>query len=191
MTIQDIFADLPSLSTERLVLRRMSMDDAADMFENSSDPEMTRYVGWDAHRTIEDSRAFLATVIEQYHNGHVANWGIEQRENGRLIGTCGFIYWNITHARAEIGYALGRKYWNMGYMTEAVDEVLRFGFQRMELNRIEARCEVENIASARVMEKCGMSFEGVLRQHMLVRGSFRDLKMYSILRGEWEQAHAT
>ena len=147
---------------------------------------MTRYVGWEAHKTIENSRAFLASVVEQYHNGHVTSWGIEHRAEGRLIGTGGFVYWNIAHARAEIGYAIGPKYWGQGYMTEAVGAMLRFGFQRMELNRIEARCEVENIASARVMEKCGMSFEGILRHHMLVRGSFRDLKMYSMLRQEWE-----
>ncbi len=184
MTIQDIFGDLPTLETERLILRRLSMSDAGDVFAYASDAEVARHVSWKAHGTIEDSRAFLAAIIEQYHNGHVAGWGVEHRADKQLIGTAGFMSWNIDHARAEIGYAIGRSYWNAGYMSEAVREIIRFGFERMELNRIEARCMVENIGSARVMEKCGMHYEGTLRQQMFVKGAYRDLKMYSILRDD-------
>jgi len=185
MTIQDIFGDLPTLQTERLILRRLSMSDAEDVFAYASDPEVARHVSWNAHATLEDSRAFLAAIVEQYHNGHVAGWGVEHRADRRLIGTAGFIYWNIDHARAEIGYAIGRSYWNAGYMTEAVREIIRFGFERMKLNRIEARCKVDNAGSARVMEKSGLRYEGTLRQQMIVKGEYRDLKMYAILREDW------
>jgi ribosomal-protein-alanine N-acetyltransferase len=91
----------------------------------------------------------------------------------------------MTHSRAEIGYALSRRYWGEGYMSEAVNAVIEFGFREMLLNRIMARCEVNNIASARVMEKVGMQLEGILRQHLFVKGRYWDLKIYSILREEF------
>jgi len=185
MRIEDIFQDLPVLQTERLRLRKLSMHDVEDVFAYASSPEVARYVVWTAHETIEDSRTFVASVLEQYDNGVISPWGIENRDNGRLIGTCGFASWNISHARAEIGYALGREYWGRGYMTEAARHALAFGFEHMGLNRIQARCEVDNVGSARVMEKIGMSYEGTLRQQMFVKGTYRDMKMYSVLRRDW------
>lgn len=91
------------------------------------------------------------------------------------------------HGRGEIAYALNRAYWGNGYMPEAAAAVLAFGFDTLQLNRIEARCEVDNLPSERVMQKLGMQFEGVLRQHVQVQGRYRDLKLYSILREEWQQ----
>lgn len=101
------------------------------------------------------------------------------------VGTCGYVWWLPRHARAEIAYALARRCWNQGLTTEAVRALVAFGFSTMQLNRVEARCEIPNVASARVMEKAGMSFEGVLRQHMFAKGRYVDLKLYSILKQEW------
>lgn len=92
------------------------------------------------------------------------------------------------HASAELGYVLSRSYWGRGLMPEAVRAMIRFGFQRMDLNRIEARCIAKNTASARVMEKAGMTREGTLRESELIKGAFRDMKRYSILRREFEAA---
>ena len=89
------------------------------------------------------------------------------------------------HARAELGYVLSRKLWGRGLMPEAVRAVVRFGFGRMELNRIEARCIIENAASARVMEKAGMTCEGTLREREFIKGAYRDMRLYSILRREY------
>lgn len=186
MMIEDVFHNIPTLETERIILRRLRMADAEDLFAYASDPEVARHVVWDTHRSIEDSKSFLGSVIEQYNNGMVSSWGIEERASGTLIGTCGFVYWNIDHARAEIGYALGRPYWGRGYMTEAAGRITAFGFESMKLNRVEARCEVPNVGSARVMQKIGMSYEGILRQQMFVKGKYQDLMMYSILRSEWK-----
>lgn len=187
MMIEDIFRDIPTLETGRIILRPMRMDDADDIFAYASDPEVAKHVVWDTHASIEDSKSFLGSVLEQYNNGMVSSWGIEERASGKLIGTCGFVYWNITHARAEIGYALGRAYWGRGYMTEAAGQITAFGFESMKLNRLEARCEVANVGSAKVMQKIGMSYEGILRQQIFVKGHYQDLMMYSILRSEWER----
>jgi ribosomal-protein-alanine N-acetyltransferase len=185
LKVEDVFGDLPVLPTERLRLRRLDLDDAPDVFAYASDPEVSRYTTWEAHKTIQDSLAFLMSAIELYKTFQVAPWGMEHKREAKIIGTCGFVYWNLRHRRAEIAYALARPYWNQGYTTEAVRAVLDFGYRVMGLNRIEARCDVPNVASARVMEKAGMKFEGVLRRHMFVKNTYVDLKMYSVLRNEW------
>ena len=185
LAIEDIFGNLPPLETERLLLRKLSLDDAYDLFAYGRDPEVTRYVMWEPHRTVDDSIQFIKWAIRQYEEGQIAPWGVELKETGKLVGTAGFHTWSTRHRRAEIGYTLARPFWGQGLMTEAVRAIIDFGFRVMDLNRIEARCFTENIASARVMEKCGMQFEALLREQELVKGRYEDLKMYSILRREW------
>ena len=92
------------------------------------------------------------------------------------------------HARAELGYVLSREHWGKGLMPEAVRAVMAFGFEKLSLNRIQARCIAENLASARVMEKAGMTFEGTLRESEFIKGAYRDIKLYSILRREYRGA---
>jgi ribosomal-protein-alanine N-acetyltransferase len=184
LNVEDVFGDLPDLETERLLLRKMRMEDAEDLFAYGSDPEVSQRTSWQPHRSIEDSRAFLAGVLEGYAKGTSGAWGMEHRADHAFIGTCG-ISWVPRHARGELGYAMARPYWGQGLMTEAVRAVIAFGFERMALNRIEARCIVANIGSARVMEKNGMRLEGVIRQQVFAKGAFHDLKLYSILRREW------
>lgn len=99
-----------------------------------------------------------------------------------MVGACGLVNWEAEHARAEVGFVLSREYWGRGLMSEAVRAILRFGFERMNLNRIEARCIAENAASARVMEKAGMVYEGTLRQREYIKGAYRDIKLYAILK---------
>ncbi|MBW4494589.1 MAG: GNAT family N-acetyltransferase [Oscillatoria princeps RMCB-10] len=185
MLPQGIFGELPALETDRLLLRKMTMEDAADMFEYASNPDVAKFTTWRAHKSVEDSELFLRAVMDEYRKHEPSSWGIEEKFERKLIGTCGFANWSPSDFRGEIGYALSRKYWGKGYMTEAVRAAIDFGFRTLQLNRIEARCEIKNIASARVMEKAGMRFEGILRQHAFYKGAFRDLKMYSILRKEW------
>lgn len=185
LRIKEVFGDLPTLETSRLVLRRITPDDLFDVFDYASDPEVARHVSWEHHLTTEDSRQFISLVEERYARGEVSPWGMIDRARNRLIGTCGYVSWQPAHARAEIGYALARRYWGRGLMTEAVREIIRFGFDRMQLNRIEAHCLLANTASERVMQKVGMTFEGILREAMLVKGQYRDLKLYSLLRREY------
>ena len=184
--IEDVFSDLPTLETERLVLRKMRLDDAEDLFEYACDPEVSIYTTWSPHQSVQDSQEFLLRILSLYESGHLADWGIEHKADGKFIGTCGFAVWEPYHSKAEIGYAMSRQYWGQGLMTEAARRVIDFGFENMQLNRVEARCMVENIGSARVMEKSGMTYEGILREHMYAKGRYNDLKIYSILRREWE-----
>ncbi len=183
--VREVLRELPTLETERLLLRKMSLDDAEAVLAYASDPEVTRYVIWETHRSREDSESFLRSVVGSYENAEEATWGIVYKGDRRFVGGCGIVGWDPDHARAEMGYVLSREYWGRGLMPEAVRAMIRFGFERMGLNRIEARCIAENAASARVMEKAGMAYEGTLRQREFIKGAYRDMKVYSILRSEF------
>lgn len=174
----------PRLETERLVLRALVPGDAAAIFAYASDPKVARYMAWEAHRSIQDAEAFLDLTMSRYESGDAPDWGIVYKGDGRLVGTSGFVEREREHARAEVGYVLDRSYWGRGLAAEALGAMISFGFTRMGLNRIEARCIAENTASARVMEKAGMVHEGTLRQREFLKGSYRDMKLYAILKGE-------
>lgn len=185
MKLLDILANLPTIETERLLLRKITLNDASDMFEYASNPKVSEYTMWSTHTSIEDTKYFLKSLTKMYKRRELVDWGIVHKAEKKFIGTCGFVEWSMTHSRAEIGYALSARYWREGYMSEAVNAVIEFGFREMLLNRIVGRCEVNNIASARVMEKVGMRLEGILRQQLFVKGRYWDLKIYSILREEF------
>jgi ribosomal-protein-alanine N-acetyltransferase len=183
-----VFADLPEIETQRLLLRKMRLDDAEAMFAYASDPAVARHVLWETHRSIEDSESFLRLAIEGYERGDFGGWGVILKDSGAFIGTCGLdAGYAPEHARAELGYVLSREYWGKGLMPEAVRAIIAFGFARVDLNRIEARCIAANLASARVMEKAGMTYEGTLREREFIKGAYRDMKLYSILRREYHR----
>lgn len=184
--MRTVFTSLPTLETERLFLRPLTLGDEDDVFAYASDPEVARLVSWETHPDRNASRAFLEWVLNRYLSGREAPWAMATRVTGRVIGTCGFVHWDVPNGFAEIGYAMARKHWGKGIMTEAVRRVIDFGFQSMDLARIEAVCLMDNTASARVMEKVGMQFEGILRERLRHQGTPHDIKMYSILRHEWE-----
>jgi [ribosomal protein S5]-alanine N-acetyltransferase len=182
---ENLFKNLPYLETERLKLRKLTARDAGDVFEYASVTEVSLYVSWMPHRTIADTKSFLKHVLFQYEKGIPSSWGIVLKETGKLIGTIGFHWWSTEHSKAELGYVISDKYWNQGYTTEALRKILQFGFEIMQLERIEARCFTENAASERVMQKCGMKLEGILRSSLFIKGGFRDFKLYSILKTEY------
>ncbi|MCC3603264.1 MAG: GNAT family N-acetyltransferase [Microcoleus sp. PH2017_29_MFU_D_A] len=185
MKLLDILANIPTIETERLLLRKITLNDASDMFEYASNPEVSEYTMWSTHTSIEDTKYFLKSLTKMYKRKELVDWGIVHKAEKKFIGTCGYVEWSMTHSRAEIGYALSARYWREGYMSEAVNAIIEFGFREMLLNRIVGRCEVNNIASVRVMEKVGMQLEGILRQQLFVKGRYWDLKIYSILREEF------
>ncbi|MBQ7320786.1 MAG: GNAT family N-acetyltransferase [Clostridia bacterium] len=189
-TIYHIFSHIPQLETERLILRRMLVSDAEDMFDYAHRSDVTRHLTWDPHPDIQYTREYLAYISAHYAAGDFFDWAVIERASGRMIGTCGFTRFHCEADCAEIGYVLHPSFWGRGIATEAVREVIRFGFQRLEVNRIEAKFMEGNEASRRVMEKNGMTFEGMLRQSMYIKGDYRNVGICSILRSEyfsWER----
>ncbi|HPF86524.1 MAG TPA: GNAT family protein [Candidatus Limiplasma sp.] len=174
-----------AILTPRLVLRPAQMKDAQDLYDYSKDPEVARFVLWDAHRSIRETRSVLRHMIRDYHYAPPFTYVIELKEENRVIGTIGLMNVNRLHRSAEVGYSLSRAYWNRGIMSEALKGMLGFCFDTMEFNRIEAQHEVENPASGAVMRHAGMRHEGTLRKRIYNKGRFRDVELYAILKEEF------
>lgn len=173
------------LETKRLLLRKLKIEDTESIYQWFSDPELTRLSTWNYHRSKEDTRTFLHLMIERYNKGDLPqNWGIVHKESSNVIGLCGFTDYSIINSSATVGYAVARNYWNLGIATEAMKEVLRYAFMNLGCNRVEANCFPENLPSKEVMKKLGMSYEGLLRKKLFVKGIFHDIESYSILKGE-------
>ena len=185
MNISDIYTDLQPLKTERLLLRKLTQGDLDDFYAWASDPEVARYVTWGAHKSSDETHEFIDRILNRYKHANLAPWAIVHRKDNRMVGLDGFCKWDIRHSRAELAYVLSKDYWNKGYMSEASRAIINFGFQHMNLNRNDARCRIPNTGSARVMEKCGMTFEGILREVAFIKGNFQDLKLYAIVKRDW------
>jgi ribosomal-protein-alanine N-acetyltransferase len=181
-----IFANIPTISTERLVLRRIKGDDVEDMYEYSSDARVTEYLTWSPHPDKTYTLEYISYLQSRYRTGDFYDWAVVLKDSGKMIGTCGFTRFDYANNSAEIGYVLNTEYHGQGIATEAVKKVLEFGFEKLCLNRIEGKYMVENAASRRVMEKCFMTFEGVRREGMLIKGRYRNVGVCSILKKEFE-----
>ncbi|TSA28457.1 MAG: N-acetyltransferase [Ignavibacteriales bacterium] len=179
--------EIPKMETERLILRKITIDDVNDIYEYASITDVTTFVLWDTHKTKQDSIDFIKLTEEQFNNNISFIWGIVIKSENKLIGTIDLRNWDAIHKCGEIGYVISQKYWNRGYVSEAMKTVIKFGLEELHLNRIEAHCEEENIGSWRVMEKCGMKYEGTLREKVFIKERFRSMKMYSILKSEWKK----
>ena len=170
---------METLETERLILRPVRQEDRAQIFLWASDPEVSRYTIWNVHQTELDTQIFLDYCFKEYAERGVGPWVIEQKETGQMVGNCGFASFHLPDRRGEIGYWISRPQWGKGYAAEAVLAIMGFGFEKLGLMRIEARCMLVNTASERVMQKTGMRFEGVLRKHLIAKGAFHDVRLYA------------
>jgi ribosomal-protein-alanine N-acetyltransferase len=185
MDVDKLFSQSPVFISERLILRKLTMDDAEEYFQFASDPLVSVDTLWDRHETLGDTIPYLEKVIHKYDLKQAFRWGIIHRLDNKLIGRTGLISLDPVHEKAEIGYALSSEYWNKGIITEATSEIIKYGFMELGLNRIEGRCNYNNVGSSRVMEKMGMVYEGTLRQQLKIKGKFLDQKLYSILKSDF------
>ena len=185
-TIYQLFSHIPTLETERLSLRGMRVSDAEDMFAYAQYEPVTRYLTWTPHPNVKHTKEYLTYVSQRYRTGDFFDWAIVSREDGRMIGTCGFTAFDFPSDSAEIGYVLNPAYHGRGLATEAVREVIRFGFEELKLHRIEAKFMKENTRSLKLMERVGMQFEGYAREALKIKGEYRTIGRCGILRQEWE-----
>ncbi|HYF65454.1 MAG TPA: GNAT family protein [Herpetosiphonaceae bacterium] len=188
MDIATVFSPFPHLDTERLLLRALRPADLDDLYAYAADPELARHTEWDHYASRDEAAADLDGYLRRYDRTEqpLPVWGIEHRADRRLIGICNISRWWIEDRRAEIGYAVSRRYWGHGMAVEAARAMIDFGFSRMGLMRIQATCLPINQPSQRVMLKLGLRHEGRLRAYETWAGAAQDLEMYAITRGDWE-----
>lgn len=178
-------SELPSLETERLLLRPLSMLDLEFVFRHFSDPEVNRYLlDEEPVTTLEQAQSiidFYSLPGRKSYN----RWVIVRKSDALAIGTCGYHQWQAMHRRAEIGYDLEKDSWKQGIMTEALLAMLSYGFEQMGLNRVEALVYIENDASIRLLERLGFQKEGLLRQYFRRDETYYDHWLLSLLKAEW------
>jgi ribosomal-protein-alanine N-acetyltransferase len=177
--------EIPVLETERLVLRAFSTDDINDIFEYASVKEVTDFLPWETHKTLDDTRAFLKMSREMFNKYGNIDFAILLKQEKKVIGGISIRKWNDINRCADIGYVLSSKYWGRGIITEAIKRIIKFGFEDLNVNRIEAHCDENNTGSYRAMEKAGMKYEGTLREKTFMKGKFINMKFYSILKSEY------
>lgn len=176
------------IETGRLILRPFTMADAMAMFENwASDPEVTKYVTWPTHSSVEITRMVLRDWTDSYESPDRYNWAIVLKEDGKLIGNISVVRLFEDVDACEIGYCMGRPWWGRGIMTEAMRAVIDYLFENVGFNRISARHDPRNVGSGRVMQKSGMTYEGTLRQVDRNNTGLCDASYYSILKEEWDR----
>ncbi len=183
----NLFTRMPTIATDRLVLRKMHTYDYNDMYSYASRADLTEYLLWSPHSSSSYTKEYLKYVEKRYLVGDFYDFAVVEKEGGKMIGTCGFTKIDLQNKVAEIGYVLNPDFHNRGYATEAARAVIEFGFSRLGVNRIEARFMEGNDASLRVMQKLGMTLEGYMRNSMLVKGKYRTIGVCSILKSEYKQ----
>lgn len=174
--------DFPILETERLILRPLRIEDAADLFEYFSKDEVTEFYDVDSFTDIKQAEKLIMNWKDKFNNSLAIRWGITLRTEDRVIGTCGFHRWEKKHFKAEIGYELSPENWRHGYMSEVLNAVTRYGFEVLELNRIEALIHRGNAGSKRVLERAGFHEEGLLREYFYEKQRFVDAVIFSKLK---------
>lgn len=179
----------PTIETSRLLLRALEESDVESIFAYASNPNVTRYTLWEHHKSRDGTLEFLRQGIAQYGEKVPNPVAIcLKNDPQRVIGTIGCRWQNRINQCMEMGYALGEPHWGQGFTVEAARALLDFAFAGYAVERVQAHTFAENIASARVLEKIGLQYEGTLRSALYHRARFWSLKMYSVLRGEWPRS---
>jgi RimJ/RimL family protein N-acetyltransferase len=169
--------------TSRLELRPPTLKDAQEIFESyAQDKIVTRYLQWEPHNSIEKTKKFLKRCITVWQAGTAFPWVITLKEKGTIVG---MLELRIDGHRADIGYVLDRGHWDQGYASEAAQLVVDWTIAQPDIYRVWAVCDVDNHASARVLEKIGMQREGILRRWMFHPNADkkpRDCYSYSLVK---------
>lgn len=173
-----------TFSSKRLNFRKPTLKDAKHYYEIASDPDVVRFLGFEIHKSLEESIDYLNLCCSEWrHDGDYKLWIIEEKDGGEFVGAA-CLYHHIRYKDhvVEMGYSFKREKWGCGYATETARAIIIMAFSFPEINRIESFCDVENLASARSLEKNGFTKEGILREYAshpnLDSENFRDVFVY-------------
>jgi [ribosomal protein S5]-alanine N-acetyltransferase len=180
--LQPNFDPFPELSTERLILRRITPDDTNEIFRLRSDERVMKYIDKERAASIKDAEIFFNLINDSTNANTGITWAIAlKKSSDKMIGNIGF--WRLIkeHYRAEIGYMLHPDFWNKGIMKEALAAAIDFGFNQMKLHSIEAQINTGNTASAHILESVGFIKEAHFKENYFFQGIFSDTIVYSKL----------
>ena len=180
-----------TISTSRLLLRPIRVADAETIWPHVSDPEISLYMSWNPHRSIEETRTFIADVERRALEGGAFTWAIVERESGRIIGLVSLIAILRTHRalrydKAELAYWIGRPYQGRGFATEACRAIIQYAFANLSLHKITVAHDLLNDASGKLISRLGFREIGIEREHFQKNGRWVDHKIYELLESEWQ-----
>jgi [ribosomal protein S5]-alanine N-acetyltransferase len=175
----------PELDTPRLRLRRIAATDAPALFGIHSDREWMRWYGVEPVSSLAEAQQLAERFAQWFDAGSGIRWGLERKQDGRLIGTCGLFRWNKSWHNCVTGYEVARDCQAQGYMRDALTVALDYGFDCMDLHRVQAETHAANAASIALIKRLGFRLEGVHRHQACWGGRFHDLQCYSLLAPEW------
>jgi [ribosomal protein S5]-alanine N-acetyltransferase len=177
---------IPTINANRVSLRPIVENDIDSIYAIYSDPEVMRYWGSSPMKDPLEAKDFVAEVFADLRRRKCIQWGIARRTDNSLIGTIAFFYLDFVARKAEIGFALGRAHWGMGYVQEALQAAIDYAFNEMRLRRIEADVDPRNLPSIRLLERLGFQKEGYLHERWLVAGETQDSLLYGLLGRDWK-----
>lgn len=176
------------IKTSRLTLRKFTMNDRQEVYNNwANDPSVTEFLRWPAHSNTDITEKVLESWISGYKENNFYQWAIVLDETGEPIGCISVVDQNDTVSMVHIGYCIGKKWWHKGYTSEALSALIDFFFIQVGVNRIESQHDPDNPNSGKVMKKCGMKYEGTMRQADFSNKGIVDACIYAILRDEWKK----
>ena len=175
------------IETDRLLLRRFRLEDSEAAFQNwTSDPQVTAFLRWPTHETVDTTRSVIQSWVDGYAEDSFYQWAIVPKNGANQpIGTISVVGRNDALDILHIGYRIGSKWWRQGITSEAFSGILPFLFEQVKANRIESQHDPRNPNSGKVMEKCGLRYEGTLRDADSSNQGVVDAAMYSILAREY------
>ena len=174
-----------TIETNRLILRRFQDSDAQSMYNNwASDDDVTKYLMWQSYKSVDDAKERINFLKENYVKDNFYDWVIVLKEIGEPIGSIGVVDMKEHINAVHVGYCIGKKWWHQGITSEAMSAVIDFFFDKVGVNRIESRHDPRNVNSGRVMQKCGMKYEGTMRCADINNQGICDCSNYAILRSD-------
>ncbi|MGH4138762.1 GNAT family N-acetyltransferase [Clostridium sp.] len=178
----DIF---PELESDRVMYREVTSEDVEDIFKIYSDPEVAKYDWYKPIATKNDALSIINRYAKEFQNKEELTWGVARKYDNKIIGYCCLGSFNDDSRRSEIGYGFNRDEWNKGYATEAITVLVKFGFDIMNLNRIEATVTLGNGASVKALKKANFLQEGIVRERSVMKGKFEDDVILAIIRKDY------
>lgn len=177
-----------TIKTNRLILREFKLEDAEAMYKNwANDPEVTKFLTWKPHDSVEGSKDILKSWINEYKNKNYYQWAIVLKENGEEpIGSISIVSQKEDIGIVHIGYCIGKNWWQKGITSEALNALIDYFINEVHANRIEAMHDPNNPNSGKVMAKCNMKYEGTFRQADINNQGICDYSMYSLLADEYK-----
>lgn len=185
MINEKYFKQFPELESERLFIRKLTLEDAPDLQLIRSDKKVMTYMDTDHHVTVAFSKNFISKNLKLYEQKKGIFWALIEKKTGSFIGD--LAYWKIDfkNSRGQLGYTLKPEYWGKGLMKEALIQVIDFGFNQLGLHSLEADINTENENSRKLLKKLGFKKEAYFRENYYYNGAYLDSEIYSLLKTDF------